>query len=361
MISGKAANKRWLVKGILAANETSTWIGPPGSGKSALGAEIAVCYVHNQQWRGHRIKERGGVCYFAFERADLVKRRIEAHRLRDNLPPDLPIAVAGEIIDLLDPRCVNVILATLKEAEKDFSSEVRIAIFDTYNKGIAYGGGDEDKARDQNQALGHLRRLQELYPGLHVMALGHTGKDEGRGARGSNALPGDADMQNQIGAADEVRTLITTKANDSPIGELLCFKLEPYSFGVDDDGDPINVHIVNSKIIAAQPSKRKAATKVTKMGRAERAMRDALTEVLDGEAISIQITGGQKVKAAAVGNVQTEFNKRYVVSEDGDDGPRRSKDTKRKAFDRALDYVASDFIACEHDSKQWLYRKREQL
>jgi hypothetical protein len=137
---GKVANKQWLVKGVLAANETSTWIGPPGSGKSALGTEIAVCYVHSPQWRGHRIKERGGVVYFAFERADLVKRRIEAHRLRDNLPPELPIAVVGQIIDLLNPDCVGVILATLKEAEKEFDGKVRIAIFDTYNKGIAIGG-----------------------------------------------------------------------------------------------------------------------------------------------------------------------------------------------------------------------------
>ena len=211
---GKAANKQALIKGVLAANETSTWIGPPGVGKSAIVAEIAVHYLYSQQWRGYRIKERGGVCYFAFERADLAKRRIEAHRLRDNLPPDLPIAVSGEIIDLLDPRCVDVILATLKEAEKDFGVRVRIAIFDTYNKGIAYGGGDEDKARDQNRALGHLRRLKELYPGLHVMVVGHTGKDEGRGARGSNALPGDADIQNQMSADGDVTIVTTTKAND---------------------------------------------------------------------------------------------------------------------------------------------------
>src|ERR1035437_2247440 len=93
----QAGKKQWLIKGVLAANENSTLIGPPGGGKSALGTDIAVHYAQVKDWRGHRIKEPGGVVYFAFERADLVKRRLHAYRLRDNLPTDLPIAVVGQI------------------------------------------------------------------------------------------------------------------------------------------------------------------------------------------------------------------------------------------------------------------------
>ena len=359
----QAGKKQWLIKGVLAANETSTLIGPPGAGKSALATDIAIHYTQGKDWRGHRIKELGGVCYFAFERADLVKRRLYAYRLRDNLPPELPIAVVGQIINLMDPSCVDLLLPALKAAEQDFGCAVRVAVFDTYNKGIAFGGGDEDKAKDQNRALGHLRRLQEIYSGLHVMAVGHTGKDEGRGARGSNALPGDADMQNQISAAGDVIKIVTTmKANDAPNGELLRFKLEPYVFGNDEDGDPISAHIVASEIIAAQPTPLKKGTAAPREGRAVRALRDAIIEVLDGRAETIQIAGGQKVKAAAVENVQAEFTKRYVVSEDAadPDARRRKNDAKRKAFDRALDRLAGEFIGCVVGDRQWIYRLREQ-
>ena len=35
--------RRWLIKGVFAAGETSAWIGPPGSLKSALLAQAAWC------------------------------------------------------------------------------------------------------------------------------------------------------------------------------------------------------------------------------------------------------------------------------------------------------------------------------
>jgi hypothetical protein len=196
---------------------------------------------------------------------------------------------------------------------------------------------------------------------IWTVPAGHTGKDEGRGARGSNALPGDADMQNQISAVGEVKIVTTMKANDAPIGELLRFKLEPYVFGNDEDGDPISAHIVASEIIAAQPIPLKKATAAPREGRAVRALRDAIIEVLDGRAETIQIANGQKVKAAAVENVQAEFTKRYVVPEDAadPDARRRKNDAKRKAFDRALDRLAGEFIGCVVGDRQWIYRLRE--
>ena len=53
--------------------------------------------------------------------------------------------------------------------------------------------------------------------GVHVALIGHTGKDESRGARGSNALLGDVDVMVTIGG-DEIKTATVTKANDAPEG-----------------------------------------------------------------------------------------------------------------------------------------------
>jgi hypothetical protein len=41
-----AAKKQHFIKGVLAANETSTWIGPPGAGKSAIGTDAVIHYTH---------------------------------------------------------------------------------------------------------------------------------------------------------------------------------------------------------------------------------------------------------------------------------------------------------------------------
>jgi hypothetical protein len=72
--------------------------------------------------------------------------------------PALPIAVAGEVIDLMNKRCVDKLVATINRAEQHFQCAVGLCVFDTYAKAIAAGGGDESAAKDQNVALANLRR-----------------------------------------------------------------------------------------------------------------------------------------------------------------------------------------------------------
>src|SRR5262245_38864986 len=98
-ITTDSAVKPWLIKNVMAKGETSTWIAPPGAGKSGLLTSAAVAVARETDWFGFKTKERCAVAYFAFERAALVKRRLLAHRMRDGLK-DLPIAVGDQIVDL---------------------------------------------------------------------------------------------------------------------------------------------------------------------------------------------------------------------------------------------------------------------
>jgi AAA domain len=246
------ALKRWLIKGVLAFGETSSWIAPPGRGKSATQSDIAVHLAAGLDWRGYRTKGKFGVVYFAFERADLVKRRNAAYARRHDLH-GLPIAVASRIIDLMHPSCVEVMLATIQDAEERFGISVGYVVLDTFGKGIAAGGGDEDKARDQNKCLTNLRRLHERHD-LHIAIVGHTGKDETRGSRGSNAHPADADLQVQI-FGGEIKSARVIKGNDQPEGELTAFKLESAELGRDEDGDPITTAILSDQVFKGQAQK----------------------------------------------------------------------------------------------------------
>jgi RecA-family ATPase len=168
------------------------WIAPPGRLKSALMADLAIHMASGADWRGYRSKETCGVVYFALERGDLVKRRLAAHKQRDDLT-GLPIAVAAGIINLMDPKCVDIIVATIREAEKKFGCKVMFVVIDTFAKGIAAGGGDENHAKDLGAALANLRRAQEQ-TGAHIAVVSHTGKDQTKGARGSNSQDGDVDL-----------------------------------------------------------------------------------------------------------------------------------------------------------------------
>lgn len=257
-LSDNPPAKAWEIKGVIARDETSSWIGPPGGGKSALLSDLGVHRAASKDWRGYRTKGRSGVVYFAMERADLVRRRLVAHRQRDDLG-SLPVAVASQVIDLLNRNCVDTILATIWEAEQRFACKVGLAIFDTYAKGIAAGGGDEDKAKDQNIVVANLRRIFDRGCHIHIAGVGHTGKDESRGERGSNARLADVDVQVQI-TGTEIKTAVVTKANDQPLGSLTSFKLEPFSFGDDEDGEAVRTFIVSPEMFAAEQRHRTKKT-----------------------------------------------------------------------------------------------------
>lgn len=257
---GAFVRKHWILKGIIARGETSAWIAPPGAGKSALLTEISVHSSAGIDWRGHRAKEACGVVVFALERGDLFKRRLQVYHQRDGLEA-LPIAVADAVIDLLNPSCVGLIVSTVRAAEQQFGAEVGLIVIDTFAKGIAANGGDEDKAKDQNRAAANLRTLHSRL-NIHIALVGHTGKDETRGARGSNAHVGDVDVMVQI-SGDGTKVAQVIKGNDQPERVVAQFKLEPFELGRDEDGDPITTSIVSTDAIDTQPIQKAREPKLT--------------------------------------------------------------------------------------------------
>lgn len=248
----------WLIKGVFARGETSAWIGPPGSLKSSLLTSAALSIASGTDWFGRKNKGRAAVAIFALERADLVRKRMQAQAERDGLAPDLPIAVVPGVLDLMDSRNVPQVINTLRNVEQDYGLPVGFASFDTFAKLISAGGGDENQAKDQGKVFANLQRVKDGHGGLHIALVGHTGKDESRGARGSNAILGDVDLMVTLSGAEGVRTATVTKANDAPEGPLFSFGSEAHEFGVDEDGDPISVTIVSREGVAqtAPPAER---------------------------------------------------------------------------------------------------------
>ena len=165
----------------------------------------------------------------------------------------------------MNPASVPIVVEAVQRAEAYFwrlpfeddgrsHGSVGLIIFDTFAKMIAGGGGDKNNAKDQGKVFANLQRIKDGLGSPHVALIGHTGKDEGRGARGSNALLGDVDVMVTI-SGQTIKTATVTKANDLPEGPLFSFKSEIHEFGTDEDGDPITVNIVaEAEQAAAKPS-----------------------------------------------------------------------------------------------------------
>ena len=314
-----SVKKLWILKGLIARGETSSWIGPPGSGKSALLTEISIACAAELDWRGHKAKEGCGIVYFALERADLQKRRFRAHSKRDG-HLGLPIAIADEIVDLMRPDCTDKIIATVRAAEQHFGCKVGLVVIDTFAKGIAAGGGDEDKARDQNMVMANLRRVHSEIS-VHIAIVGHTGKNEDRGARGSNAHVGDVDLMVQIsGSGAHIKTAEIIKANDQPERVLGQFKLQCVELGKDEDGDPITTAIVSDDDMGeASASTRAGKAKVANLAQVPKAALRALVECL-GDGLSPP-PADEHVPAGAKGVTLARWRERLaklsIINEDG--------------------------------------------
>ncbi|MCK1595489.1 AAA family ATPase [Bradyrhizobium sp. 164] len=310
----EAPAKDWLIKGIFARGETSAWIAPPGAMKSALLAEATVCVAAGLDWHGHRNKDAAGVVYFAIERSDLVKRRLRAHKRLLGLE-GTPIAVSSETIDLTHPEAFKKVIDTIRSANAVLSAEIGMIVIDTFAKLIAAGGGDENSAKDQGAVFANLQRVKSV-TGVHVALIGHTGKDESRGARGSNALLGDVDVMVSI-SGDDIKMVTITKANDAPEGPLFSFKSEVHDFGLDEDGDPITVNIVSSEEVSGQVARKPREARLTETQEAMyRLLRDAGAAGLSTEDWNAKAReNGLGGRRATLVNVKAQLRDKGLVRE----------------------------------------------
>lgn len=336
--------KQWLIKGIFARGETSAWIAPPGAMKSALLASAAIHVGAGLDWFGYRNKGAAGVVYFAIERADLVKRRLRAHRLRLGLS-GTPIAVSSETIDLTHPEAFKKVIDTIRTAKTILGADIGLVIIDTFAKLIAAAGGDENSAKDQGAVFANVQRVKNV-TGVHVALIGHTGKDESRGARGSNALLGDVDVMVTIGG-DEIKAVTVTKANDAPEGTLFSFKSEVHDFGTDEDGDPITVNIVSSEEVSSQAGK-----KADEWSKGLRLVRNCLDEALMESGVDHLIANGPIVRAVPVRIARSIHNRVYVSTGEGD-----RSEAERKAWSRNFKQAQrSNLIGGEfREGQDWVW------
>src|SRR5262249_53950012 len=117
----------------------------------------------------------------------------------------------------------------------------------------------------------NLQRVQDL-TGVHIALVGHTGKDQGRGARVSNAHEADVDMMVQVSVADEIRPATIPKINNGADGGLTRVQLHTIHPDQDEDGDEIATAIVSDERL--DTAKENSRAKLTKSQRKAMEMLD---------------------------------------------------------------------------------------
>jgi hypothetical protein len=151
-----------------------------------------------------------------------------------------------------------------------------------------------------------------------------------RGPRGSNASTGDFDVQIEISGTD-TRVATITKANDAQEGLLAVFKPKIHDFGIDEDGDRIEVCLAEPVTDVAVPTKGKLKTWAKSLA----LLRRLLVRMIDDRGTELHpYLDGPRVRAVDIKVVRAEFYKEYPA--DPDATAEQQQDARKKAFGRSV-------------------------
>jgi hypothetical protein len=196
---------RWLVPGVLTEGSLAAIYGAPESGKSFLAVDMSMAIAGGVDWHGRQV-ERGGVLYIAAEGAPGLGKRFrawKADRLAQGRRFDLHLM--RDDLNLAAEKDGGV--RAFAQAVTDELGPLRLIVIDTLNQTAA--GADENSAKDMGRYIASMKRLRDA-TGAAVVVVHHSGKDLGKGMRGSSALLGAMDTTVEV-ERDKDRRAITVR------------------------------------------------------------------------------------------------------------------------------------------------------
>jgi hypothetical protein len=220
-----------LVQGILFSETLAVIYGPPGSGKSFLALDLGVHLAAGIDWAGREAK-MGGVIYVSAEGQRGFRKRLVAVRDTMSLPKKTPFYMIADAPNLgsLEGDAEKMIAQINAHCT---SKPIALVVLDTLSRVI--GSGDENDSVDMGILVANAERIKrELC--CAVMLIHHTGKDVGRGARGSSVLKAAVDTEISVENTDGVHLAKVEKQRDAEGGLSLTFKLLKFDLPDDPDG-----------------------------------------------------------------------------------------------------------------------------
>lgn len=220
----KLPEPQWLVEGVLPEACLTTLYGAPGSAKSFLALDMALCVATGTKFHGAPVKQ-GRVVYSLGEGIRGLKWRIEAwclaHPTAERADILSNLTVIPRAVHLLEDYDVSMLFNTIEREE-----QVDLLIIDTLARALV--GGDENSAGDVGRAIAVCDRVRDM-TGSATLLVHHTDA-AGTKARGSTALPGASDCMIRMNkdTNQNVITISNTKMKDSEPFKPVHFDLKPY-------------------------------------------------------------------------------------------------------------------------------------
>lgn len=218
----------FLIPDLLPDKGLSMLYGPPGSYKSFLAC----------RWAFELASVGVPVAYVAGEGATGAAQRLFALQLLADVPDDIPLTVMDTAPWASDGDMVQEFIEEL------VAIKPQLVIVDTLARAAV--GMNENDARDMGLMVAFLDAIK-VRLNCAVLVVHHSGKDENRGARGSNALQGAVDAAFEVKADKRTKSVAVwcRRQKDAPERE------EPWCFeGREVGGQMVMIPIKHADYIA---------------------------------------------------------------------------------------------------------------
>ena len=235
IIAGTDRPLPYLIKPYLLSDTLALIFGDPGSGKSAIGLDMALHIAAGRDWHGHRVQQ-GAVFYIAGEGYHGIGRRLMAWGIANGIDPgSLPVWFSQEPAQLYDKASAERFCAAIGEMAKASGQQPRLIILDTLARN--FGSGDENSTKDMGEFIAHVdEHLRRPYQSC-VLIVHHTGQTEKQRARGSSTLLAALDTEYRVDAGDGDLTLTSTKQKDGKVPTPRSFWLSIIDLPIIDPDD----------------------------------------------------------------------------------------------------------------------------
>lgn len=220
---------QYLIKGFLIDGGLATISGPPGSGKSFVALDMALCVALDRHWQDRATKS-GSAVYIAGEGVGGMPKRVRAWLQHHHAEGGAEFTLIAETVNLLDHADVAKIVNTLEPI-----APIALTVIDTLAR--CYLGGDENSAEDMGRFIAACDRIRAATRGA-LLVVHHSSKGEGRGLRGSTALLGAVDTSLEVSGAGGYVTLKVGKQKDDDLATDLHMRMVPVDLG-EVDGEPV--------------------------------------------------------------------------------------------------------------------------
>lgn len=277
---GSLPRPKWLLHNLVPAEALVRLSGTPGSYKSFLALDMALCVATGRNWQGLNTRS-GPVLYLAGEGAGAQQDRVVAW-MRHNQVTEVP-----DDTFLLLPRMVltnaeewNLLVRLVQQVRP------ALIVLDTQQRTTA--GVEENSASEMASVVERWDWLVKQ-GGATVLVVHHLGKDASKGARGSSVVNASVDTEMVLTRTEgtQLATLSTTKQKNAAEAEE--WEMVAESIVISPPHD-VHAKVIPMPETSLALRRATAADKVATDGTFERQVLDAVVRLAPAEGGAVALT-----------------------------------------------------------------------